>query len=305
MGTTTRKNSQSKKGWLYALSEDPNSSWGSIEGFFDDIEEDAVTDPFVIDSDVWEKLSEHGLHPTKGDGFAFYHTTRAGFPQHDPHKQRPRISLIGRLQEITIIDQRIEHIQVQIDRSTLDTMRDRPIVRNSCTEYLFQACMGGRTASLYEIPPQVWKTFTDFLGLSIEETWKSAGAMGTSITPPRRIEVTTLRVIRDTAEARRLKDHYDYKCQVCGERIECADGSFYAEVHHIRPLGGNHGGQDIRDNMLVLCPTHHAMFDLRLPRFLSVNEVRINGVDRRLRSGHDLDLENTRYHNRLVGEIDG
>ena len=31
------------------------------------------------------------------------------------------------------------------------------------------------------------------------------------------------------------------KCQVYRERIECADGTFYAEVHHIRPLGGNHG----------------------------------------------------------------
>ena len=80
------------------------------------------------------------------------------------------------------------------------------------------------------------------------------------------------------------------KCQVCGERIECADGSFYAEVHHIRPLGGNHGVNDIRENMLVLCPTHHAMFDLRLPRYLSVNEVSINGVNLRLRSRHEFDF---------------
>ena len=80
------------------------------------------------------------------------------------------------------------------------------------------------------------------------------------------------------------------KCQVCGERIECADGSFYAEVHHIRPLGGNHGGHDIQENMLILCTTHHAMFDLRLPRFLSLNEVRINGVNHRVRSRRELDF---------------
>jgi hypothetical protein len=304
MEAKNRTASEPNKGWLFALSQDPDrpSSWGSIEGFFDMIEDYGASDPIVIDSDVWGKMmSRPRLSPTPGDGFAFYHTTRAIFPPHDNYGKRPRISLVGRLLEIRIVGRTIEHIRVQVDRSTLNSMLDRPIVRTSHTEYLFRACMGGQTATLYEISPQVWKTFTGFLGLPVEESRRSASGTGTSIAPPRRIEVKILRVVRDTLEARRLKDHYDYRCQLCRERIECADGSHYAEVHHIRPIGGSHGGQDIWENMLVLCPNHHAMFDLRLPRFLSVNEVKINEVNHRLTLRHALDPKNTDYHNRLVG----
>ena len=60
------------------------------------------------------------------------------------------------------------------------------------------------------------------------------------LTPPQRVQFTTIRIVRDTAAARVLKIIYGYYCQICGERIELGSGAFYAEVHHIRPLGGPH-----------------------------------------------------------------
>ncbi|MCO5385385.1 MAG: HNH endonuclease [Desulfosporosinus sp.] len=57
-----------------------------------------------------------------------------------------------------------------------------------------------------------------------------------------------------------LKNLYEDKCQICGERIEISPGSFLSEVHHIKPLGV-HNGPDVVENAIVLCPNHHAMFD--------------------------------------------
>lgn len=77
---------------------------------------------------------------------------------------------------------------------------------------------------------------------------------------PKRIETTVLRVVRDTKVGKQMKRMYDYRCQVCGERLEC-EGGPYAEAAHIRPLGRPHNGPDVLDNLLCLCPNHHVLFD--------------------------------------------
>lgn len=79
--------------------------------------------------------------------------------------------------------------------------------------------------------------------------------------PAPRKETTTLRIVRDTAVTRRVKALYDYRCQVCGTRLEGAAGP-YAEAAHIRPLGAPHHGPDVLANVLCLCPNHHVLFDL-------------------------------------------
>lgn len=78
--------------------------------------------------------------------------------------------------------------------------------------------------------------------------------------PARRQESTTLRIIRDTIQAKKVKEMYDYRCQVCNIRLESAAGP-YAEAAHIRPLGSPHNGPDTLDNLLCLCPNHHVLFD--------------------------------------------
>jgi putative restriction endonuclease len=76
---------------------------------------------------------------------------------------------------------------------------------------------------------------------------------------PRR-STTVLRIVRDTRQARRIKELYDYRCQMCGTRLEGLAGP-YAEAAHIRPLGAPHRGPDTADNILCLCPNHHVLFD--------------------------------------------
>jgi putative restriction endonuclease len=62
---------------------------------------------------------------------------------------------------------------------------------------------------------------------------------------PRRLG-QVLRIVRDTQQARRIKQLHDYRCQMCGTRLEGAAGP-YAEAGHIRPLGAPHNGPDTAD----------------------------------------------------------
>jgi len=82
--------------------------------------------------------------------------------------------------------------------------------------------------------------------------------------PPPKIQATTTRYIRDTAKTRLLKMKYENKCQICNYQIIKPNNEYYSEVHHIWPL--QNGGDDDFDNMLVLCPTHHAEFDYNVIR---------------------------------------
>ncbi len=116
---------------------------------------------------------------------------------------------------------------------------------------------------------------------------------------PERITATVSRIIRDTDAARSLKARYHHRCQVCGLQIEAAPGRYYIEVHHVRPLGAGHDGKDEHSNMLVLCPNHHAMFDLMIPRFLSSERIAIGGEEFRLESQHTLSPDVISYYNDL------
>jgi hypothetical protein len=78
---------------------------------------------------------------------------------------------------------------------------------------------------------------------------------------PARVEQTINRIVRDTEASREIKQLYGYRCQVCRKRLKIEPGEFYAEAHHLKPLGGEHQGPDVRGNLLCLCPNHHALFD--------------------------------------------
>jgi hypothetical protein len=117
--------------------------------------------------------------------------------------------------------------------------------------------------------------------------------------PPKRAATFVLRVIRDTAVAKGLKQLYGWKCQVCGQRICCDVDSFYAEGHNLRPLG-KHYGLDEPANMLVLCPNHHAMFDFGIPLFLSPMSIQICRRRLRLTSRHALAVENIDYYMKWI-----
>lgn len=73
-------------------------------------------------------------------------------------------------------------------------------------------------------------------------------------------EVT--RFLRDTSKVKKLKKLYDNKCQICSHTFEYKKNQFYSEVHHYNPLKNN--ADDDIDNMIVVCPNHHAEFDYNL-----------------------------------------
>ena len=78
---------------------------------------------------------------------------------------------------------------------------------------------------------------------------------------------------------------------------------FYIEVHHIRPLGGEHKGVDDENNMIVLYPNHHAMFDFGIPLFISKDQVRIGSEIFTINRKHNIDETNVEYHNHKIHGI--
>ncbi|MFB6220412.1 MAG: HNH endonuclease [Halolamina sp.] len=128
--------------------------------------------------------------------------------------------------------------------------------------------------------------------------------------PPDRTEYVTTRPIRDTKVSEMAKELYDHRCQLCGDRRQSRDGSPYAEAHHVKPLGDPHGGPDTADNVVVLCPNHHADFDygrLRIdPETREVTHVfdkAVDGTKLRLSSDHVLNAEFLTYHNERIAEF--
>ena len=91
--------------------------------------------------------------------------------------------------------------------------------------------------------------------LFIEEGKKKTG-------PTQRDLFEVMRFVRDSVKVKKLKELYQNKCQICEFTFEYTDGKFYSEVHHYNPL--NAGADDDFDNMIVVCPNHHAKFDYNL-----------------------------------------
>ncbi|MFC2168809.1 HNH endonuclease [Acidobacteriota bacterium] len=122
--------------------------------------------------------------------------------------------------------------------------------------------------------------------------------------PPARIKALTRRIIRDTKKTKELKILYENRCQICSNRLYLSEKSFYSEVHHIIPLGGDHKGLDSKNNMLVLCPNHHAMFDYKVitvrPDSLTVNHLNPSAEEngQKLHLKHRIDTENLEYHDK-------
>ncbi len=111
------------------------------------------------------------------------------------------------------------------------------------------------------------------------------------LAPPatQRIASTVYRILRDTELAKQLKRDYEFRCQICGHTIELPDGTRYAEAHHIHPLGQPHCGPDCVENLIVLCPNHHAMCDYGATK-LVLDDLHV--ID-----GHKINPKFIAYHN--------
>jgi hypothetical protein len=111
-------------------------------------------------------------------------------------------------------------------------------------------------------------------------------------TPTERVETTVSRILRDTRLSNRVKALHNYECQLCGCTLPLADGSRYAEGHHVQPLGAPHSGPDVPGNIICLCPNHHVACDLGA----------IDLVQNNLQSavGHVVDQRYIDYHNSII-----
>jgi 5-methylcytosine-specific restriction protein A len=65
---------------------------------------------------------------------------------------------------------------------------------------------------------------------------------------------------RDNKTIAQIKILRDFKCQICSTFILKRDGTPYIEAAHITPK--HKKGQEMPDNILLLCPNHHKEFDL-------------------------------------------
>ncbi|EFM09521.1 HNH endonuclease [Paenibacillus curdlanolyticus YK9] len=122
---------------------------------------------------------------------------------------------------------------------------------------------------------------------------------------PVRVKNTVSRVVRSSSLVRYLRDLYSDACQICGQRIDLGPGGTFSEVHHIQPLG-KHRGADVIENMIVVCPNHHIMFDrgaitvdLSNKKVIHANpKNELNGNDIVLK--HEIENRYIEYHNLYI-----
>lgn len=107
-----------------------------------------------------------------------------------------------------------------------------------------------------------------------------------------RVLMQIKRIIRDTKISRSVKIIHNYRCQICGHTIDLGDGNFYAEAHHIKPLGNKHNGPDIVENVMCVCPNHHVLLDY--------GAIPINQLDLQTVRGHVFSETYIEYHNTTI-----
>jgi hypothetical protein len=286
---------ESRQGWVYSLSNSENSAWGSPEGLFEAIEATGDDSVLQIESEVWGKLLRRGCDPQPGDGFAFYHSRRALFPKSDAHKRRPRISLVGTLQQIKRDGLNVKQIRVNIDPDVMNALRANPLVRDKRTEDFFRRCglRPGPVASFYPVFAEDWQLLvswvaerlpdgkppkrivlpTDLVDLPIEELHPS------SAFPEGAIHKIYVNAYERNPTARRLcLKHYGMVCSLCGFRFAQFYGHIgegFMEVHHIVALsdvGKKYKVDPIRD-LRPVCSNCHSIIHRRRPAF-TMDEVR-------------------------------
>lgn len=105
---------------------------------------------------------------------------------------------------------------------------------------------------------------------------------------------------------RKLRDEvltiYDGKCQICNKKYDyinsAGEHKIYAEGAHIKAKNPNIGGEDILKNLMCLCASCHALFDLGA---LWVDEEVIvrdiyGEIVNQLTVKHDIDESNFEFH---------
>jgi len=95
-------------------------------------------------------------------------------------------------------------------------------------------------------------------------------------TDPKIIEIKSKQYKRDNKTIVQLKYLRDHKCQICSTSILKKDGSKYIEAAHIKPK--REKGNELPNNILILCPNHHKEFDYGDKEIIISNESTVEFI---------------------------
>ncbi|MFP8888536.1 HNH endonuclease [Natrialbaceae archaeon A-CW2] len=133
---------------------------------------------------------------------------------------------------------------------------------------------------------------------------------GVDVVEPGHSRTTTTRIVRNSEPATDLKEAYEFRCQVCGQVRHRDGGNLYAESHHLRPLSPPHDGPDVPENVLILCPNHHADFDYGViavdPETLEIHhsyDESVDGEPLTVIESHSIEKSHLEYHFDEISEI--
>jgi hypothetical protein len=132
-----------------------------------------------------------------------------------------------------------------------------------------------------------------------EENENTSDVSGEETPDKRDVSITV--TDRSQSIVSNLKQKYNDTCQICHKRLEVGKNGFMSEVHHIKPLG-KHFGSDTEDNMIVLCPNHHTMFDrgiitIDLDKKIVIHVNPKNAIHRKkILVEHKINSDNVHYH---------
>ena len=105
---------------------------------------------------------------------------------------------------------------------------------------------------------------------------------------------------------RKLRDEvitiYDGKCQICNKKYDYINSTgelkIYAEGAHIKAKNPKIGGKDSLNNLMCLCASCHALFDLGalwVDEEVTVRDI-YGEVVNQLTVKHDIDESNFEFH---------
>ena len=173
------------------------------------------------------------------------------------------------------------------------------------TNLLFTRTLDSTTKKIRVPFPGIYKLKKNFK-TSFDAAWAKPGTKNKSrpkpfVMPDIKITSTqkklfeVMRFLRDSGKVKKLKELYCNRCQICGYTFEYDEGKFYSEVHHYNPLMAS--ADDELDNMIVVCPNHHAEFDHNMIAVDSSSTIiidrrgkKIAGI--RFKNGHSLNRKN-------------
>lgn len=128
-------------------------------------------------------------------------------------------------------------------------------------------------------------------------------------TPAERAKSESYRIKRNQKIVDQIKEIYDYTCQVCNQKLVTPNGAVCIGAH-IKGLGKLHNGPDVIENLLVLCPNHHDLYDnygFSIDKDLNIVGLNYDLLDNPkykliIKSPHKVNPDFLNYHHNIFKE---